>query len=197
MLIDQYVFGDSPIHRAPPGVKLLALVAFCSLNFIFPGWTSLAISSTILIAGYWLSGVGARCALECMRPALWILGVVFIAQLVLDGVESASFVVARFCLLILGASLVTMTTKTSEFVEGILAGLRHAPSWFPSDQIALAFSLVLRFIPLVRVTLEEVRMAQRARGLDRDIKAIIVPLVVRTLKTGDQIAEAIQARTPL
>jgi len=197
MLIDLYVFGDSPIHKAPPGVKLLALVAFCSLNFIFAGWTTLAIGSVIVIAGCWLAGIAVRRAWECMRPALWILGVIFVAQLMLDGVESASFVVARFSLLILGASLVTMTTKTSEFVDGNLAGLRYAPSWLPSDQVALAFSLVLRFIPLVRMTLEEVRMAQRARGLDRDIKAIVVPLVVRTLKTGDQIAEAIQARTPL
>ena len=65
----------------------------------------------------------------------------------------------------------------------------------PKAQIALAVSLFLRFVPLVRTALDDVREAQRARGLDRNLKAILVPLVVRILKTADEVSQAIYARS--
>lgn len=71
----------------------------------------------------------------------------------------------------------------------------HAPFWVPKEQIALAISLCLRFIPLVRAVLAEVGEAQRARGPDRNLKAILVPLVVRVLKTADDVSQAIHARS--
>ncbi len=197
MIVDLYVFGNSPLHRLSPGYKILALVLFCTLLFVLPGWVPLVGGAILVAIGCWLAGIGFSHAYQAIRPALWILAVIFIAQGILTGLELAAFVVVRFGILIIAASVITMTTKTSEFVDGIQAGLRHAPSWVPADHIALAISLALRFIPLVRTTLDEVRMAQKARGLDRSVKALLVPLVVRTLKTGDEIAEAIQARSPL
>jgi len=196
MIVELYVFGNSPLHRLSPGYKLLGLVLFCTFLFLYPRWTPLAVGSILLAIGYWLAGIGLSKAYRAIRPALWILAILFIVQLILAGVELAAFVVLRFGVLILAATLITMTTKTSEFVDGIKLGLKHAPSWVPSDQIALAISLTLRFIPLVRATFDEVRMAQKARGLDHSVKALLVPLVVRTLKRSDGIAEAIQARSP-
>lgn len=197
MIVDLYVFGNSLLHRLSPGYKILALVFFCTLLFVLPGWLPLAVGVVLVAIGYWLARIGFSHACRAIRPAAWILAIIFIAQIILAGFELAAFVVVRFGVLILAASLITMTTKTSEFVDGIQAGLKHAPSWVPTDHIALAISLTFRFIPLVRATLDEVRMAQKARGLDRSVKALLVPLVVRTLKTGDEIAEAIQARSPL
>lgn len=197
MIVDLYFFGSSPLHRAAPGLKILALIIVCTLLFVLPGWIPLAVTAGFLILGYLIAGIGPAHAYRAIRPAIWILAIIFVAQIFLAGFALATYVVARFAILILAASLVTMTTKTSEFVDGINAGLKHAPSWVPKGQIALAISLTLRFIPLVRAVLDEVRMAQKARGLDRNIKALLVPLVVRTLKVGDEISEAIQARSPL
>jgi biotin transport system permease protein len=178
MIVDLYVFGNSPLHRTSPSYKILALVLFCTLLFVLPGWAPLAVGAILVALGYWLAGIEFSHAYQAIRPALWILAVVLIAQIILTGLELAAFVVVRFGILIMAASVITMTTKTSEFVDGIRAGLRHAPSWAPADHIALAISLALRFIPLVRTTLDEVRMAQRARGLDGSVKALLVPLVV-------------------
>src|SRR5690606_40884912 len=44
-----------------------------------------------------------------------------------------------------------------------------APSWVPAERISLAVALTIRFIPTVRTTLAEVRMAQKARGLERSL----------------------------
>jgi len=196
MIVDTYVFGNSPLHRLSPGYKILALVLFCTGLFLLPGWASLVVGSVLVATIYPLAGIGFLQAYLAIRPVLWILVILFIAQIILGGLELAAFVVMRFGVLILAASLITMTTKTSEFVEGIQSGLKYAPSWVPADHIALAISLTFRFIPLVRTIISEVRMAQQARGLDRSLKALLVPLVVRTLKAGDEIAQAIQARSP-
>ena len=195
MLTDLYVFGDSPAHRARPVVKIVALVILCTSLFIFEGWPSVAIAGGLVICGFALAGLKPRHAFVSLRPALWILAAIFVVQAFLTDVIFASFIVLRFVVLILAAALVTLTTKTSEFVEGIQAALKHAPSWVPKDQIALAVSLCLRFIPLIRTVLHEVRQAQRARGLDRNLTALLVPLVVRTLKTADEVSQAIYSRS--
>jgi biotin transport system permease protein len=62
------------------------------------------------------------------------------------------------------------------------------------EKISLALSLALRFIPLIASVGAEVREAQRARGLDGSLVALAVPLLVRTLKMGEDIADAIDAR---
>ncbi|WP_029058348.1 energy-coupling factor transporter transmembrane component T family protein [Stappia stellulata] len=195
MLSDLYVFADSPLHRARPIVKIASLVVLCSSLFIVEGWASVAVAGILVFAGFALAGLAPRHAFVSLRPAFWILAAIFAVQVYLTDVVFAGFVVARFVVLILAAALVTLTTKTSEFVDGILSALRFAPSWVPKARIALAISLCLRFIPLVRTVLGEVREAQRARGLDRNFKAVLVPLVVRILKTADEVSQAIYSRS--
>lgn len=195
MLSDLYVFGDSPLHRARPLFKILALVVFCSLSFLVDHWAGIVVAGLSVAAGFALAGLHPRHGFAALRPALWILAAIFAVQVWLADLTLATFIISRFALLILAASLVTLTTTAGEFVEGIEAALKHAPDWVPKARIALAISLTLRFIPLVRSVLIEVRQAQMARGLERNITALLVPLVVRTLKHADETAQAIQARS--
>ena len=195
MLTDLYVFGDSPVHRVRPVVKIAALVVLCTGVFVFQGWVSVLVAGVLVAAGFALAGLRLRHAVSSIRPALWILAAIFAIQVVMADLLFGLYVIGRFAVLILGAALVTLTTKTSEFVDGINAALRYAPRWVAKDKIALAISLCLRFIPLIRAMLEEVRQAQRARGLDRNVLALLVPLVVRTLKTADEVSQAIYARS--
>lgn len=195
MLTSLYVFADSPLHRARPVHKILALVVLCTSLFVFEGWASVAVAGAIVVFGFALARLRPRHAVASLRPAFWILAAIFVVQVWLTDLVFAGFVVARFIVLILAAALVTLTTKTSEFVDGILSALTYAPNWVPKQQIALAISLCLRFIPLVRTVLDEIRQAQRARGLDRNLTALLVPLVVRTLKTADEVSQAIYARS--
>lgn len=195
MLTDLYVFGDSPLHRIRPGVKILALVLVCTLLFILEGWPMVSLGGALVALCFALSGLRVRHVVAALRPALWILLAIFLVQTYLTDILFASFVVFRFAVLILAATVVTATTRTSEMVDGILAGLRFAPSRVPKNQIALGVSLCLRFIPLVLSVFQDVRQAQRARGLDRNMIALLVPLVVRTLKTADEVAQAIHARS--
>lgn len=195
MLTDLYVFGDSPLHRVRPAIKILALVTICTALFVFEGWPSLISGAIIVTAGFGVARLGPGHALRALRPAVWILAAIFAVQIYLNDIALACFVVGRFAVLILAAALVTLTTTAGEFVDGIHSVLRHAPAWVPKARIALAISLTIRFIPLVRTVLDEVRQAQNARGLDRSILAVLVPLIVRTLKTADEVSQAIYARS--
>ncbi|WP_394688738.1 energy-coupling factor transporter transmembrane component T family protein [Hoeflea sp.] len=195
MLTDLYVPGNSPLHRARPAPKILALFVICTALFVFEGWPSLIIGAVLVATGFLTARLSTRHALASLKPAIWILAAIFAVQLYLEDPALAGFVVGRFAVLILAASLVTLTTTASEFVDGIHASLKYAPKWVPKARIALAISLCLRFIPLLKTVLDEVRQAQRARGLDRNPLALLVPLIVRTLKTADEVSEAIYARS--
>lgn len=190
-----YVFGDSPLHRTRPLVKIASLAVFCTGLFVVEGWGTVIAGGTLVGAGFVVAGLHLRHAAHALRPVFWILAAIFAVQIWLAGPLVAGFVVARFAVLILAAALVTLTTTTGEFVAGIEAALKHAPRWVPKERIALAISLALRFIPLVGSILDEVRQAQRARGHERNLTALLVPLVVRTLKTADDMARAIQSRS--
>ena len=196
MISDSYYPGNSAVHRAAPALKIVGLAVYCSVVFVFERWEWLAAASGLLILGYWAAGLGWRQLLQGIRPAIPILAAIFIFQWLIIELSLAVFILIRFACLILAAHLVTATTRSSEFVDGIMRLLRYAPRWVPAAQIALAISLALRFIPMIRSIFDEVRMAQRARGLDKSLLALLVPLIVRTLKSGDQISEAIRARSP-
>lgn len=195
MLTDLYISGDSPLHRARPAWKLVLLFLFCTILFVVTHPVMLAIGLTTVTFGYAVAGLGPRAAYAAIRPAFFVLAIIFAAQLWLETLWLAIYVTLRLAALLMAAALVTYTTRASEFTEGLLALLSRAPSWVPKAKIALAISLVWRFIPMIRAQFDEVREAQRARGLDRNMLALVVPLVVRTLKTADEVAEAITARS--
>lgn len=195
MLTGRYVFGNSAIHRTRPIVKIVTLGILCTSLFFIESWVSIAITGAVVIIGFTLAGLKANHFFISLYPAFWGLLVIFVVQVLMANVLLASFVIARYIVLISAASLVTLTTKTSEFVDGIRSALEWAPSWVPKEHIALLISISLRFIPLVWIILDEIRQAQKARGLDRNLLALLVPLTIRMLKTANKVSQAIYARS--
>ncbi len=97
--------------------------------------------------------------------------------------------------MLLLAGLVTLTTRSSDMIAAVERGLAILrPIGVNPAKIGLAFSLALRFIPVLAKATQEVREAQKTRGLERSILATAIPVAVRTLKMGDEIAQAIDAR---
>ncbi|MBN9058653.1 MAG: energy-coupling factor transporter transmembrane protein EcfT, partial [Rhizobiales bacterium] len=101
----------------------------------------------------------------------------------------------RFAALILLASAVTLTTPVSEMaelVEWLLEPLR--PIGINPEKVGLSIALAIRFVPLISEEFRHIREAQAARGLAANPLALIVPLIIRTLKSADELADAIEAR---
>lgn len=196
MIAGLYRPGSSPVHRIRASVKLIALLALGTVLFAFDVAWLAAMALIMVLAGYARARIPAHAAFAQIRPVLWVLAILFAAQLWLVDLTAALLLVLRFAALILAASLVTLTTRTTDLVAVIERALSPlARLGFDVGKVSLAISLAIRFIPAVGAIVEEVREAQRARGQDRSIVALAVPVIVRLLKMADEIAEAIDARS--
>lgn len=196
MSLGIYVHADSVVHRMPPGVKLLALLVASTLIVMTadPLWLAAGLAAVLALFG--LARLSLALAWRQWRPILFVLMVLAAAQFFYTGWVGAVSVALRLSSLVLLAALVSLTTKASDMIEAIrravspLAYLGISPT-----RIGLVISLALRFIPLIAAQLEEVREAQRARGLERNVLALIIPLMVRVLKMATEIGDAIEARS--
>jgi biotin transport system permease protein len=104
--------------------------------------------------------------------------------------------VLRFAALILIAALVTLTTRVSDMVTTLERALLPLERFgIDPARVSLTISLALRFIPVLGERVAQIREAQRARGLGRNLFAIAVPLLVHCLRMADAVAEAIVARS--
>lgn len=195
MTLSDYVPGESLLHRLPPGIKILVLALSGTLLFALPRLELAGGALLLVMLLYPLARIPLRTMLLQIKPLLWILLLLFAVQWWLVSVQSAAMVVLRLMALMLTASLVTLTTRVSEMVDALENGLfwlrflRINPA-----KVSMALSLALRFIPVLAAITAEVREAQRARGLDRSIIAVAIPVIVRTLKMADDIAAALDAR---
>jgi biotin transport system permease protein len=191
-----YFHADSLVHRLPPGVKVASLVVIGTIVFLISDWRLLVCGFAGVLALGTVARVPWRLAFSQLKPALWLLLLIFVVQVLVDGWTAGVVTVLRFAVLIQLAALVTLTTRVSAMIEALETGLRPlAAIGVDPGKVSLALSLALRFIPVISAVSHDVREAQKARGLDRNLIALVVPMIVRTLKMADDIADAIEARS--
>ncbi|CCG05190.1 energy-coupling factor transporter transmembrane component T family protein [Blastococcus saxobsidens] len=200
MTLAMYVPRSSPVHRAPAGVKLLALTGLAVLVFALPTLpVTLVALSGVLVVGLGLARLPVELLARQVRAvAVWVVGIVAVHAVLTDlltGVATALRLVA----LVLAAAVVTATTRVTAMVAVVeraaaplrLVGVRPA-------RIGLVLAMALRFIPLVAERADRIREAQAARGGSRrGIRAVttaIVPLLVQMLQLAHRISEALDAR---
>ncbi|SEO64813.1 biotin transport system permease protein [Salinihabitans flavidus] len=194
-MLDLYTPGHSPLHRLAPGAKLLALMAGGTALFVLDSLAVVLAALLVILALYRLAGLPLRRAWDQIRPALWILLAILVAQGFLTGWAFGAFIVLRFAALLMLAGLVTLTTRASDMIEAITRGLSPLrPLGVNPAKVGLAFSLALRFIPVLITVTREVREAQKVRGLERSVLAVAIPVAVRVLRMADDISDAIEAR---
>lgn len=196
MMPATYVDGATPVHRCPAGAKVSLVFVAGTMMFLFARLELVSLALLGIVALYLIARIPFRLALRQLRPIVLIVVLVFAVQWVLAGVTTGALVSLRLLSLVLLASLVTLTTRTSEMMAAMERALRPLRCVGVSgEKVSLAMSLTLRFIPVLSQVVNEVREAQRARGLDRSMVALALPVVVRTLSTADQVSEAIEARS--
>ncbi|MCX5579979.1 energy-coupling factor transporter transmembrane component T family protein [Kaistia terrae] len=195
MTIGLYHPGHSPLHRASAGAKVLALVAISLVLFLVPSTLVVFLSVPVAFAIYLSTGAPFRQLMAQLRGPAILLGLIFVFHLLFGSIDEGILAVARFATLILLASAVTLSTPISEMaelVEWLLRPLR--PLGVNPEKVGLAIALAIRFVPLIAEEFRHIREAQAARGLAANPLALIVPLVIRTLKSADELADAIEAR---
>lgn len=190
-----YLPGTSPVHRTPALVKLLLMLALGGTSVFLDRVWEVAVALLAVLVGYAVARVPFRTAVEQVRPLLWVVAFAAIVHVILDGWARAFVVVGILVALVMLAGLVTLTTRTDAMVDalvGLLRPLRHVG--VDPERIGLVVALGIRCVPVVVGLAEEVRDAQRARGLTASPRAFAVPLVVRSLRHADALGEALLAR---
>jgi len=190
-----YLHRDSPVHAVPAGAKMLGLLTVGTGLVFFHALPVLGVALGASLGLHALARLRAREVWPLLRPALFVLGPLFALHALLSGWSTALEAVLRLATLLLLATLVSLTTRASDMLASLERALRPL-RWLGVSpaRLSLLLSLTLRFIPLLATWLHEIREAQRVRGLESHPFAVLVPLLVKTLRTADQLADALDAR---
>ena len=193
-----YSPGDSWLHRAPAGSKLLGLLLLgLALTLAPAAWTPVLGSATLVALS--LAALAVRlpvgALVRALRGVLIVVAAVGAYQVWRAGWEVAVGVGSTLLALVLAGFIVTMTTPVSETVDVVVQLARPLrrvgldPQW-----IGLAVGLMLRGIPTLLQVFTDTRDAARARGLDRNPRAVLVPAALRTVAHARRTGDALAAR---
>jgi energy-coupling factor transport system permease protein len=122
-----------------------------------------------------------------------------------EGIRQAIFLALRLAFLVMGTSILTLTTSPIALTDGLerlMSPLRVIR--FPAHELAMMMTIALRFIPTLMEETDKIIKAQTARGADfetgnliRRAKALVpllVPLFISAFRRADELAMAMEAR---
>lgn len=190
-----FVPGTSVVHRLPARVKLGVLVAVGIGSVWLDTLPRVAVLGAVVVAAYGVARIPLRTVLAQLKPLALVLGAVVVFQVLVAGWERAFVVVGLIAALVLLAGLVTLTTRTQDLLDvvvGALGPLRRVG--VDPERIGLLLALAIRSVPVVLGLAEEVRDAQRARGVRPSARAYAAPMIIRAVRHADDLGEALIAR---
>jgi biotin transport system permease protein len=195
-----YVPVASPVHRLPPGVKLLCLAALAVLLFARPTLTVAGAAYLgTLVVGLGVARLPVAVLARQAWALRWFLLVLFVLHTLTTDVASGVHTVLRLLTLVLAAAVVTATTRVTEMVavvERLCAPVRLVGG--RPQRVGLLIAMALRFIPVLIERADRIRVAQAARGgAPRGVRALrttVAPLLVQLLQMAHDVSEALDAR---
>ncbi len=195
MLTGCYRPGTSLLHRAGAGVKLLGLLVFSTALVVWRSPVSVLVSLAVVVGLYGIAGFGVRTLASQAWPLRWIVLFLLPFQWWTAGWQAAVGIVGTLVLAVVGAGLISLTTRVTDLLDVITRLLRPARAiGIDPDRVALLLALTIRAVPVIAGTLQEARDARRARGLERSTRALVTPVVVRTIRHADRVGDALAAR---
>ena len=218
----QYYPSTSFVHKCDPRAKILFLIAYIVAIFLSQNFYALGACAIVFAVIAIFSGVPFKSLLRSVKAILFLL--LFTALLNLffyqggttlvewgfiritkEAIYATIFLTVRLFLLVLGSSILTLTTTPVSLTDGI-ESLLYPLKWirFPVHELALIMSIALRFIPILTDETSRIMNAQKARGADFEtgkltqrIKAIIpilIPLLISAFRRADELGDAMDAR---
>lgn len=194
-LLGLYRPGTTWLHRLPAVVKLVAMVSASVMVVATRGPVSgLAFLALALGAAAW-SGAGVRLLFRSLRILLLMAALLLGYTTWQRGWERGIEVSADLLALVLLATVMTVTTPIDEVLDAITRGLGPLRRvGLDPERVALAFALMIRAVPTTLDLARQTGDAARARGLERDPRARLVPLVIRSVAHARATGEALDAR---
>ncbi len=222
MSFGQYYPTNSPIHRLDPRAKLIFSLLFMIFIFFAKSYTAFLYVIIFLTIVTIIAKIPVKIVLKSIKLVLFLLIFTGLINLFLykDGTVLAQWwiftitdrgidltvkLALRLSLLIIGTSILTLTTTPMELtdaIESLLKPLKYIK--VPVHDIAITMSIALRFIPTLLEETDKIISAQKARGASFDtgkvhervlsIVPILIPLFVSSFRRADELADALDAR---
>lgn len=182
-------------HGLPAWVKLAALGLWTVLvlHLALPGAALACLALLALILGFGRGFAGEW--LRMLRPLWPFVAVVALWQLWLGTPQEALAIALRLAASVGLANAVTMTTELSELIALLTRGAGPLRRLGISPRmLALAVALMIRFIPVMVLRHEQIRLAWRARSPRRPGWRLLMPVLLAALDDAEHVAEALRAR---
>lgn len=218
----QYYPVDSPIHKLDPRTKIILMMCFVTFVFISKTILGNFISLAFLLIVVKLSKIPLKIILGCLKHIFFLLiftttiniffnqsGIVLLElsfiKLTTGGLYYAGNMVFRLIILVIASSMLTFTTKTLDFADGLENLLESLKKFnFPAHELSMMITIALRFIPTILEEFVKIKNAQISRGADfetgnliKKIKSfipILVPLFVSAFKRASELTVAMESR---
>lgn len=189
-MIGQYVPRDSPLHRLPAGMKLLAMLVLVTFLAVFPRPVPLAVSALVVAVLFPLARLRPVHLWRALRPALVfavvLTGFYVVSQGISDGARASVGPVGQLVVGVLAGNLLVFTTRVSDLAT--LAGR------FLGWRVELLVALTIRSIPTVIAAVRQTREASWARGQRASLIRVLPTVLVRLIRDADLLGEALVAR---
>lgn len=219
--IGQYFASDSIIHKLDPRVKVTFTFLYIIAIFLISKLWVYAPVLVFLIAIIKISKIKPNFVFKGVKPLLPIILLTFILNVLMtpgevvwkfgifavtkSGLNLGFFMAFRLIFLVLGTSLLTLTTSPIELTDAMEKMLHpFSKIGFPAHQFAMMMTIALRFIPTLFEETDKIMKAQMARGADfesgniikraKNLVPLLVPLFINALKIAGELAVAMEAR---
>lgn len=219
--IGQYYPVESLIHSLDPRTKLFGTLVFIVSLFLADSFAGYALATLFLGLAIYLSNVPFKLMLKGLKAVIVLLlfsvafnlfltegEIIFqfyFLKITKEGVYLSIMMGLRLIYLIVGSSVMTLTTTPNALTDGLEKGLGFLKKFsVPVHEISMMMSIALRFIPILMEETDKIMKAQMARGADFESGGIIqkakamvpllVPLFVSAFRRATDLAMAMEAR---
>lgn len=219
--LGQYYPVDSVLHRLDPRTKLFGTMVYILSLFIAEDVGAYLAAAVFLILAIQLSRVPFSFMIRGLKAIAFLLFIsvgfnLFLTpgtalfrlgflQITVEGIKVAVFMGVRLVFLVVGSSIMTLTTTPNELTDGLEKGLGFLKkAKVPVHEISMMMSIALRFIPILVEETDKIMKAQMARGADfetgnlikrvKNMIPLLVPLFISAFRRATDLAMAMEAR---
>ena len=220
--IGQYFPAESWIHKLDPRVKIMSTLIFIIALFVANRYIGYLFTFIFMATVIYLSKVPVKYMLKGIKAILVIIILTVALNIFMtpgekvlwsyksinitaEGLYIAGIMALRLIFLIIGSSVLTLTTSPIQLTDGLEKLLNPFKKiGIPAHEIAMMMTIALRFIPILLEETDKIMKAQMARGADfesggiikraKSLIPLLVPLFISAFRRADELAMAMEAR---
>ena len=219
--IGQYFPGDSAVHNLDPRIKIISVIFYIASLFFMNNFYFYIPATILLLSIIFISRLPLNYILKGLKPIFILIILTFAINTFMtkgevafrlgpltatyEGLRQASFMAIRLILLVIGTTVLTLTTSPILLTDGIESLLNPFKKiGLPAHELAMMMTIALRFIPTLLEETDKIMKAQMARGADfesgnlikraKSLIPLLVPLFISAFRRADELAMAMEAR---